>query len=146
MNSKNIGNIGEAFTLAKLVELGIPVYQQFGDNEKADYLIIVQDKILKVQVKTSTTFDGEVVKFDLISSTTHRSNGNKHKYTTNEVDVFILYDAITKQIFAIQNEGDMSGVTIRYTMPKNHMIKGVRFAKDYTLCVETLHEISSNLR
>lgn len=41
MNSKNIGNVGEEFALAKLVELGIPVYQQFGDNEKADYLIIV---------------------------------------------------------------------------------------------------------
>lgn len=146
MNSKNLGNIGEAFALASLVEMGIPVYQQFGDNERADYLIIFEEKILKVQVKTSTTFNGDVTSFDLTSSTVHRRQGEKHKYAPNEVDVFILYDAITKQIFVVQNEGEMSGVTIRYTAPKNHMTRGIRFAKDYALCVETLHGISSRLR
>ena len=36
MNSKRIGNIGEAKVLAKFVEMGMPVYIPFGDNEKAD--------------------------------------------------------------------------------------------------------------
>ena len=34
MNTKFIGNVGEAKTLSKFVELGIPVYIPFGDNEK----------------------------------------------------------------------------------------------------------------
>lgn len=39
-----IGNVGEAKVLAKLVELQIPVYVQFGDNEPADYLILVDNR------------------------------------------------------------------------------------------------------
>lgn len=39
MNSKRIGNIGEAKVLAKFVEMGIPIYIPFGDDEKADLCI-----------------------------------------------------------------------------------------------------------
>ena len=33
---KRIGNIGEAAILNKFVEMGVPVYIPFGDNEKSD--------------------------------------------------------------------------------------------------------------
>lgn len=72
MNSKNLGNIGEACVLAELIKMGICVYQQFGDNERADYIIDVNEKLYRVQVKASTTYDGETVTFDLMTSTTHR--------------------------------------------------------------------------
>lgn len=114
MNTKRIGNIGEAYALAKLVEMGIPIYQQFGDNEPADYLIIVDGIVYKIQVKTSTTYDGKKTVFDLTSSTFHRKNGANHKYTKDEVDYFICYDAVTKQIFLVKNNGNMSGIVIRY--------------------------------
>ena len=38
MTTKQLGNIGEAKTLSKFVELQIPVYQAFGDNEKSDLI------------------------------------------------------------------------------------------------------------
>lgn len=142
MNSKRVGNVGEAYALAKLVELGIPVYQQFGDNEPADYLIIVNNKILKVQVKSSDTYDGNKVIFDLTSSTIHCKKGNRHKYTIDEVDLFICFDIATKEIFIVKNTGNMSGITIRYTKPKNNQQTGINYATNYSLCVETLHEIS----
>ena len=34
MTTKQLGNIGEAKALAKFVELQIPVYIPFGDNER----------------------------------------------------------------------------------------------------------------
>lgn len=142
MNSKRIGNVGEAYALAKLVEMGIPVYQQFGDNEPADYIILVNDRALKVQVKTSDTYDGNKVTFGLTSSTLHRTNGVKHKYTTKEVDCFICYDIRTKELFLVKNIGDMSAITIRYTEPKNKQQQGVNYSTNLSLCVETLHEIS----
>lgn len=142
MNSKRIGNIGEAYALAKLVEMGIPVYQQFGDNEPADYLIIVDNIIYKIQVKTSTTYDGRTVLFDLLSSTTHRKNGSKHKYSKLEVDYFICYDVKTKQLFLIKNNGSMGSIRIRYDNCRQN--KFINRAKDYTLCVETLHEMSKD--
>lgn len=57
MNSKRIGNIGEAKALAKFVELGIPVYIPFGDNESADLIAEFNGKLNKIQfrvVKTAT--------------------------------------------------------------------------------------------
>lgn len=142
MNSKRIGNIGEAYALAKLVEMGIPVYQQFGDNEPADYLIIVDKAILKIQIKTSTTYNKDKVKFDLTSSTTCKKKNTKHRYSTDEVDAFICYDVNTKQLFLVKNTGNMTQIDIRYNKPKNHQTKGINYFTDYSLCVETLHEIS----
>lgn len=46
-------NIGEAKALAKFVELQIPVYIPFGDNEKSDLIADFNGKLNKVQVKTS---------------------------------------------------------------------------------------------
>ena len=34
MNSKRLGNIGEAHALTVFVDNGIAIYQQFGDNAK----------------------------------------------------------------------------------------------------------------
>ena len=49
MNSKNIGNIGEAKVLTKFVELGFPVYIPFGDNEKADLIVEFNGKLNKIR-------------------------------------------------------------------------------------------------
>ena len=144
MDTKRLGNIGEAYSLARLVEMGIPVYQQFGDNEPADYIILVNNIPLKVQVKSSDTYNGEKTIFDLTSSTVHRKNGAKHKYSTEEVDLFLCYDIQTKELFVVQNQGNMSSIVIRYIKPKNNQTKGINFYTDYILCVETLHEIPLN--
>lgn len=143
MNSKRIGNIGEAYALAKLVELGIPVYQQFGDNEPADYIILVDNKALKVQVKSSDTYDTNKTIFDLTSSTCNKKNGVRHKYSKEEVDIFLCYDNKTKELFLVKNTGNLISFIIRYTKPKNNQIKGINFHTNYPLCVETLHEIAN---
>lgn len=142
MNSKRIGNIGEAYALARLVELGIPVYQQFGDNELADYIILVNNKALKVQVKTSSSFDTEKTIFDLTSSSLHRKNGTKHKYSKDEVDLFLCYDSKKKELFLVRNVGNMNSIAIRYTKPKNGQLKRINFYTDYQLCAETLYKIN----
>lgn len=145
MNTKNIGNIGEAGVLYKFVELNIPIYIQFGDNEPADYIILVDNKPIKIQVKTSSAYDCHITTFDLVSSTTHRIHGKKHKYSTEEVDAFVCYDLITKECFLVKNHGNMTGFTVRYNKPKNLQYKNINFCKDFILSVETLHELSISL-
>lgn len=142
MNTKDIGNIGEAKALAKFVEMGIPVFVSFGDNNPADFIVLVDNHPLKIQVKTSSAYDGSRTVFALTSSTVHRKNGNKHVYSIEEVDYFVCYDTETDSLFLIKNEGRMIHVSIRYSNTKNNQCRGVRFYKDYLLCVETLHGIS----
>ena len=37
--TKQIGNIGEAKTLCKFVEMMVPIYVSFGDNERSDFVV-----------------------------------------------------------------------------------------------------------
>lgn len=146
MNTKSIGNVGEAFVLAKLVEMGIPVYQQFGDNEPADYIILVNNKPIKIQVKTSTTFKDGKVQFDLCSSTRHRKNGVRHKYTLDEVDAFLCYDFVNKNIFLIRNDETFYSIIIRYEQPKNNQGWRTHNYKDFLLSEEALYKLSDSIQ
>ena len=77
MNSKRIGNIGEAKVLAKFVEMGIPIYIPFGDDEKTDLIAEFDGKLNKIQVKTSIKSKNGCSIFDLTSSTAHRFEDTK---------------------------------------------------------------------
>lgn len=146
MNSKRIGNIGEAKVLAKFVELGIPVYLPFGDNERTDLIADFNGKLNKIQVKTSIKAENGRMKFDLTSSTLHIKNGVKHIYTKDEIDYFACYNITRDKIFLIPIEkaNCLSEITIRYEKPKNNQVQGINFEKDFlidnVLCVETLHD------
>ena len=150
MNSKAIGNIGEAKVLCKFVELGIPVYIPFGDNEKADLIADFNGKLNKIQVKTSLKAEDGKMIFDLTSSTFHRKNGVNHIYTSDEIDYFACYNITRDKIFLIPvDEAPKTSINVRYEKPKNNQIKGIIFEEQYlidnVLCVETLHETPSDL-
>lgn len=69
MTTKQLGNIGEAKALAKLVSMNVPVYVGFGDNEKADLVAEFNGKLNKLQVKTSEKFEDNQFTVSLKSST-----------------------------------------------------------------------------
>ena len=145
MDTKSIGNIGEAKVLAKFVELGVPVYLPFGDNEKADMVVEFNNKLNKIQVKTSVKAEDGKMIFDLTSSTSHRKNGVKHIYTKNEIDYFACYNIARDKTFLVSvDEAPNTALTIRYENPKNNQYSRVKLEDDYlvetALCVETLHE------
>ena len=114
MDTKGVGNIGEAKVLCKFVELGIPVYLPFGDNERSDLIAEFNGKLNKIQVKTSVKAEDGKMIFDLTSSTQHRSNGVKHKYTTSEIDYFACYNIARDKIFLIAVDKPRSSITIRF--------------------------------
>jgi len=58
--------------------------------------------------------------FDLTSSTTHRSNGIKHKYTKEEIDYFLCYNITRDKLFLIPATEPRTAITIRYDKPKNN--------------------------
>lgn len=145
MDTKGIGNIGQAKVLCKFVQLGIPVYLPFGDNERTDLIAYFNGKLNRIQVKTSIKAEDGKMIFDLTSSTVHRSNGVKHKYTNVEIDYFACYNITRDKIFLIPvNEYLRSSITIRYEKPKNGQTNGINFQENFLidniLCVETLHE------
>lgn len=150
MNTKSIGNIGEAKVLSWFVEHNIPVYLPFGDNERADLIAEFNNKLNKIQVKTSNHIKNNTINFDLFSRVHSITiNGNTHKncyYDNNEIDYYALYNMIDNEIYFIKNsEINNKSISLRFKIPKNNQSTNVKFAKDYMidniLCVETLHEV-----
>ena len=101
MTPKQLGNIGEAKAIAQFVQMKIPVYPAFGDNEKSDMIADFNGKLQRIQVKSSEHIKDNKIIFSLISSTIHRKNGTKHYYTKDEVDYFVLYNLETDLLLII---------------------------------------------
>lgn len=120
MNSKRVGNIGEAKALAKFVELGIPVYLPFGDNESADLIAEFNGKLNKIQCKTTSNIKDDTIIWMLRSTVVTNSNKFKvHKYTRDEVDYFALYHNTLDLLLLVpitEVEGKQS---VSFTFPYN---------------------------
>lgn len=132
MNTKRYGNIGEAVAISSFVRRGIPVYLPFGENERADLIAEFCGKLNRIQVKTSVkSYDGTVV-FDLTSSTMHRKNGCKHKYSSEEVDYFFCYNIDRDKAYLIKvSDKPISSFRIRYEETKNNQSQNINYEKDY---------------
>lgn len=134
MNSKRIGNIGEAKVLAKFVEMGIPIYIPFGDDEKVDLVAEFNGKLNKIQVKTSIKSKNGCSIFDLTSSTAHRTNGGRRKYSNSEIDYFALYSLDRDKIYLMKApDNPMTAITIRFEDTKSGKKIGVNYESDFLI-------------
>ena len=119
MNSKRLGNIGEAKALAKFVELGIPVYIPFGDNESADLVAEFNGKLNKIQCKTTAAINEQsIITWNLRSTVVTTSNRYKvHKYTSDEVDYFVLYHSVLDLLLIVPFSELNGKSSISFTYP-----------------------------
>lgn len=131
MNTKRYGNIGEAIAISSFVKYGIPIYLPFGDNEKSDLIAEFNGELNKIQVKTSIKAENGKMTFDLTSCTNHRNNGNRHKYTTDEIDYFFCYNVERDKSFLIKVSDKVATLCIRYELPKNGQTKNIHMENDY---------------
>lgn len=148
MTTKQIGNVGEAIALAGFVQMQIPVYIPFGDNERADLIAEFNGKLQKIQVKTSEKSENGKVTFSLVSSTVHRQNGVKHVYTKDEIDYFVLYNIETHMLLLVPQERVAGMKTVTFQIewkPSRNQYEALNW-KDFTfkkiISVETVHETS----
>ena len=134
MNTKRIGNIGEIKAMCKFIELGIPVYTPFGDNEKSDLIADFNGKLNRIQVKTSQKAEDGKMDFrtDSSMSSSRRGENTVHYYTADEVDYFVFYNIERDVIFLVPFEDvGVRNFTIRYELPKNNQRTGIHMEEDY---------------
>lgn len=135
MDTKRIGNIGEACVLAKFVELGIPVYIPFGDNESADLVVDINGKLRKIQIKTCSSLkDNETYIVDLRRNKNPWSakEGKDHE-TYDDIDYFATYNIITKKVCLFSAKlFNQASVTLRINKP-SVILKTMKFEEDYLI-------------
>lgn len=117
MQTKRVGNIGEAITLAKFVELGVPVYIPFGDNESADLIAEFNGKLNKIQVKTSYKMKKDSFIIGLRSKTIRNGRNYVKKYGCNDIDYFSIYNVESKILMLIPIEKLQNRNAIKVNVP-----------------------------
>lgn len=122
------GRITEVKTLAYFLELGYIVSTPEIPCQY-DFLIDVNNKIYKVQVKTCRITE-EAIEFNT-SSMTHNANGYiKREYTSNMVDFFCTY--YNNECYLVPfSECGSKAKKLRLVPTKNGQVKNISFAKDY---------------
>lgn len=117
MTTKQLGNIGEAKALAKLVSMNIPVYVGFGDNERADLVAEFNGKLNKLQVKTSEKFEDNQFIVSLKSSTIRNQNHYYHTYNASEIDYFIIYNLESDTLLLLPIKEFENRTQVKFRIP-----------------------------
>lgn len=135
MNSKDKGNISEAFFLANMLQNECIVSKPFGDNARYDFIVDYNHKLFKFQVKyCDYKTENNSILCPCSSSTNHTTN-KKLKSYKNDVDymAFFLKEYNEIIIIPIEEIQDQQSITLRKTRTNNHQEKGVHYIEDYSL-------------
>lgn len=143
MNRRNENPIKKGDLAEKLFELecvnrDIPIFAPVNSASRVDYIVQLEGEFKKVQIKYISAIRNESI---CVSFVKHQ-NGRKDKetdgrlykkYTSDEIDLFMVYCPDTKEWYNIPNTlmNESRGVVLRLTAPKNNQMKGVRFAKEF---------------
>lgn len=133
MTTKQLGNIGEAKALAKLVSMNIPVYVGFGDNERADLVAEFNGKLNKLQVKTSEKFEDNQFVVSLKSSTIRNQNHYYHTYNASEIDYFVIYNLESDTLLLLPIKEFENRTQVKFRIPyieTHNQYKSLNY-KDY---------------
>lgn len=132
LDSKAKGAQTELECITYLHRLGYNISIPWGDNARYDFVLDVNDKLYKIQCKTSredTEVKG-VYRFNC-QSTYVNSKGNRTAgYTEKDIDFFCTF--IEGKCYLVPlSETSKKEKVMRFVPPKNNQTKGITFAQDY---------------
>ena len=141
LNSKQQGNITEVEVMLAFLKLGYNVLTPYGDCERYDFVVDINNHFYKIQVKSAKEED-EGAKFSFNTASTHYTDGKciHHTYTSEEIDFFAT--TFNNQCYLIPvSECGNRIKSLRIATPKNGQVSRVSWAKDYKLeeVVKTLN-------
>lgn len=136
MNTKEIGNAGEAAVLAKFAKLGIQVYLPFGEGSRTDMIVDFNGKLQKIQVKSVYTFGKDSKKYcaKLTSNYARRVHQEQDiLYTSEQVDYFGIYCFERPEPILVPYKEviGQKSITIRCSMPESGQLQKIWFEPDF---------------
>lgn len=129
MDTNAIGKLTELKVLQYIIEKGYSVSIPFGDKDRYDQIWDINNKLLRIQVKTARAIDDEIsgIIFNC-RSTYSRNNGLKtHHYTADEIDYFATFWDNKCYLIPVNECSDKK--TLRFTSKQNQ--PSISWAKDY---------------
>lgn len=131
LNNKQKGNLTELQCISAFVAEGYNVSIPYGDNCKYDFIVDIEGKLLKIQVKTSSSKNKESFSFSCRTTHVNCSGVKNQKYSAEEIDYFATF--WNNQCYLVPIKECSATKTLRFVPPKSGQINKINFAKDYTL-------------
>jgi hypothetical protein len=99
-NYKELGEIGERAVVGKLARLGIDVALPMSDNHPFDLIVIGQNHLFKIQVKSSGCHTGNSVCFGIQSTNFYHVTAKT--YSEKDCDLILCYDLVDDKIYVLE--------------------------------------------
>lgn len=134
LNTKQRGNITEVECMLAFLKLGYNVLSPYGDCERYDFVVDIEDKFYRIQVKSANEnhLDEGYIEFNTANKTTRNGTFVRHPYTEDEIDYFAT--SYNGQCYLVPvTECSTTQKRLRFTPPKNGQIKGITFATEYEI-------------
>ena len=132
LNSHFKGEITEQQVALEFLKLGYLVSKPLVQSSRYDFIVDINHKLYKVQVKTGTLKENAFIEFATSTSHTNTQGTLNLTYSKDDVDFFAtMYE---NQCYLVPY--DVCGKRaqrLRLIPTKNGQTKGIAFAKDYQL-------------
>lgn len=131
LTAKQKGNLTELQCITYLYQLGYQCSIPYGENSRYDFIVDIDGKLIKVQVKTSSPKDaeGNAIEFSCRSSRINSQGTLNRRYTAEEIDYFATF--YNNKCYLIPQSECSVSKTLRFVPPVSGQVKGICFAKDY---------------
>lgn len=132
MNTQIQGAMTQQKCFLKCIEAGFIVSKPLFDNARYDFILDTNNKLLKIQIKTSRWKDEKHSAFIFNGYSQHSTGaGNKRmKYTNKEIDFFMTEKDGIFYLYPVPKNGFVEK-TLRVLPTKSGQITNIDFAKDY---------------
>ena len=128
-----IGDIGEQIAICMFVKSYFTVSRPITNNSKYDFIVDINNKLYKVQVKTTKSLKNNVMHFSTKTTNYIKGKWKSTSYKIDEVDLFFLYCMENNWCGLYIPEGKIvTDIIIRMNKPKNNQKKGIRLAEDFS--------------
>ena len=135
------GEITEQQVAIEFLKLGLQVCKPLVQSSKYDFVVDIENKLYKIQVKTSTPKE-ENSYIEFATSTSHTNTRGTLNLTYSENDVDFFATIYNNECYLIPfSHCGKRAQRLRLVPTKNGQTTGIKFAKDYHL-----NDIVENLK
>lgn len=135
LNSKQKGILTETQCLAEFSKLGLTVSIPYGDSARYDFILDYNNKLYRIQCKTSNEIGDGVYIFSCRSTTGNTSTVKRRSYDETQIDFFATIVENECYLIPVQETGSVSK-TLRFKPVKTGQVKGITYAQDYALKIQ----------
>ena len=133
-NPNHKGNVAELAFAAEAARLGLVVYAPMTEHGRADLVLFIGDRFLRVQCKWGKR-KGDNILVNLETSRRCRDGYIRSRYTAEEVDAIGVYCEELNSCFLIPIEiaGGKSAISLRLAPARNGQRAALNWAEQYRL-------------